>query len=105
MTRRIRLTPATSAVLDALAEDPRRWRHGYDLLAPTGLKSGSLYPILIRLGDRGLLEAVWERDAPPGRPPRHLYRLTAAGLELAREVREMDLARSSALRPRLRGAQ
>jgi DNA-binding PadR family transcriptional regulator len=48
-----------------------------------GLKAGSLYPILIRLSDRGLLEASWESDPPIGRPPRHLYRLTGAGLLLA----------------------
>ena len=70
-------------VLRALAAEPARWRHGYDLGAETGLKAGSLYPILIRLADRGLLEATWEDPAPQGRPPRHLYRLTPAGLELA----------------------
>jgi DNA-binding PadR family transcriptional regulator len=48
-----------------------------------GLKAGSLYPILMRLSDRGLLDAEWEADAPAGRPPRHLYRLNGAGLEYA----------------------
>jgi PadR family transcriptional regulator, regulatory protein PadR len=46
------------------------------------LQSGSLYPILVRLADRGLLETSWE----PGvgsRPPRHLYRLTVTGREYA----------------------
>jgi PadR family transcriptional regulator, regulatory protein PadR len=42
------------------------------------LKSGSLYPILVRLADRGLLETAWEQ-AEGSRPPRHLYRLSAAG--------------------------
>jgi hypothetical protein len=71
------------SVIQSLAADPARWRYGYDLGAETGLKAGSLYPILIRLADRGLLEAAWEESAPQGRPPRHLYRLTAAGRELA----------------------
>jgi DNA-binding PadR family transcriptional regulator len=66
-----------------LAADPAAWRHGYDVGLQTGLKAGSLYPILIRLADRGLLEARWEPAGPPGRPPRHLYRLTPAGLEVA----------------------
>lgn len=70
-------------VLRVLAGDPGRWRHGYDLGSETGLKAGSLYPILIRLADRGLLEAAWEDPLPQGRPPRHLYRLTPAGLNLA----------------------
>jgi PadR family transcriptional regulator PadR len=69
-------------ILRALAADPARWRYGYDLAAEVHLKSGSLYPILVRLADRGLLETSWE----PGvgsRPPRHLYRLTSAGREFA----------------------
>jgi DNA-binding PadR family transcriptional regulator len=67
-------------VLRALAADPAQWRYGYDLAAEVHLKSGSLYPILVRLADRSLLETSWE----PGvgsRPPRHLYRLTQAGRE------------------------
>ena len=70
-------------VIRALAADPSRWRHGYDLGTETGLKAGSLYPILVRLADRGLLEAAWEDPAPRGRPARHLYRLTPDGRELA----------------------
>src|SRR5690349_12335073 len=71
-------SPQAITVLRALAADPARWRYGYDLATEVNLKSGSLYPILVRLADRGLLEAFWE----PGidsRPPRHLYRLTSTG--------------------------
>jgi DNA-binding PadR family transcriptional regulator len=70
-------------VLTALAADPSAWRYGYELGQQVGLKAGSLYPILIRLCDRGLLEASWETDPPPGRPPRHLYRLTGDGVRPA----------------------
>jgi PadR family transcriptional regulator PadR len=66
-------------VLRALATEPTRWRYGYDLGNEVDLKSGSLYPILVRLADRGLLEASWESSVQ-GKPPRHLYRLTPAGL-------------------------
>ena len=86
MTRTRRPSPQTAAVLRALAAQPETWRHGYELGQEVGLKAGSLYPILIRLTDRGLLEAVWEADPPTGRPPRHLYRLTGAGTTLAAEV-------------------
>jgi DNA-binding PadR family transcriptional regulator len=72
-------TPAIN-VLRALAADPSRRRYGCDLGAEVHLKSGSLYPILVRLADRGLLEASWE-PGPEGRPPRHLYQLSAAGRE------------------------
>jgi PadR family transcriptional regulator, regulatory protein PadR len=76
-------SPQTTKVLAALATDPQRWRYGYELGAETELKAGSLYPILVRLADRGFLEARWEEAPPQGRPARHLYRLTAGGLELA----------------------
>ena len=69
-----------------------------------GLKAGSLYPILIRLCDRGLLESTWEDDPPPGRPPRHLYRLTADGLRWAAESATPAPSPAADRRPRLREA-
>jgi PadR family transcriptional regulator PadR len=86
VTRARQPSPQTAAVLRALAADPAQWRYGYELGQEVGLKAGSLYPILIRLSDRGLLESSWETDPPQGRPPRHLYRLTGAGLQLAAEL-------------------
>jgi PadR family transcriptional regulator PadR len=80
VTRSRRPSPQVIRVLEALATDPTRWRYGYDLATEVHLKSGSLYPILIRLADRSLLETSWEAG-PPGRPPRHLYRLTPTGRE------------------------
>ena len=78
-----RPSPQTIAVLQALAEHPTRWRYGYDLCSQLGVRAGTMYPILMRLADRGLLETDWETDPVPGRPPRHLYRLTGAGREYA----------------------
>jgi DNA-binding PadR family transcriptional regulator len=69
----------TLSVLAVLCASPSDWQHGYAIARGTGLKSGTLYPILIRLADRGLIEARWEEGQPAGRPRRHLYRLTAAG--------------------------
>jgi len=79
MTRVRRPSARTTAVLQALAEDPGRWRYGYELCSQLGMQAGSMYPILIRLADRGLLETGWETERVPGRPARHLYRLTGAG--------------------------
>ena len=76
----------TTAVVLALARDPTAWRYGYELCRQLGLKPGSLYPILVRLEDRGLLETVWETDAPAGRPRRHLYRMTGSGRAFAAEL-------------------
>ena len=83
MTRE-RFSRQTAALLAAMAAGHDAWHHGYELAKQTGLKSGSLYPILIRLADRGLVEARWEDDQPSGRPRRHLYRLTASGVAAAR---------------------
>jgi PadR family transcriptional regulator PadR len=66
-------------VLQALHESSTPWHYGYDLSGRTSLKSGTLYPILARLHDSGWLETKWEESSEPGRPPRHLYRLTAIG--------------------------
>lgn len=74
-----RPSPQTTAVLVALAGSPQAWFYGLEIAAATGLKSGSLYPILIRLAERGLLESQWLEPDKPGRPPRHAYRITGAG--------------------------
>ena len=69
----------TRVLLEELAAAPDDWRHGYELARATGLKSGTLYPLLIRLADRGYLEARWEAPGDGKARPRHLYRLTATG--------------------------
>jgi len=83
MSRRTAFSAQTLAVLAALAARPSDWRHGYDLARETGLKSGTLYPILVRLADREIVQACWEEGEPAGRPRRHLYRLTTDGLAAA----------------------
>ena len=87
-------------VLLALAADPTRWRYGYDLATEVSLKSGSLYPILVRLADRDLLETTWETDVPAGRPPRPLYRLTGSGRALATELAATTTAATATRRSR-----
>jgi PadR family transcriptional regulator, regulatory protein PadR len=86
VTRSRRLSAQATAVVLALAEEPAAWRYGYELCQALDLKAGSMYPILMRLADRGLLETTWESDPPAGRPPRHLYRLTGPGRTLAGEL-------------------
>ena len=70
-------------LLAGLCAHPQEWRHGYDLMKETGLLSGTLYPLLMRMADNGLVDAEWREPAQPGRPARHAYRLTAKGLALA----------------------
>ncbi|HEX8233241.1 MAG TPA: PadR family transcriptional regulator [Caulobacteraceae bacterium] len=98
MPRPAHASPQTLAVLSALLAEPAAWRHGLSLSKETGLKSGTLYPLLIRLADQGFLEARWLEPERPGRPARHAYRLTLSGVALARE----RTARARPLPPRLR---
>ena len=82
MIRKRALSGHARALLAALGARGG-WTHGYELIALTGIKSGTLYPLLIRLESQGLLEAEWQPPLAGGRPPRHAYRLTASGLRLA----------------------
>lgn len=58
------------SVLAALEADPSAWLHGYLIAKQTGLASGTLYPILIRLAERRLIEARWKDDQPRVGPER-----------------------------------
>jgi DNA-binding PadR family transcriptional regulator len=100
-----RLSPQTLGVLERFIEHPTAWRYGYELSRETGLKSGTLYPILMRLAKFSLLETKWVTTAD-GVPPRHTYRLTPNGVELVRDT----LARTTrstlkARRPALSGGR
>jgi DNA-binding PadR family transcriptional regulator len=92
MKSKRRASPQTASVVLALAADPQAWRHGYDLCQETGLKAGTMYPILIRLAGQGLLETAWEQTRVAGRPPRHLYRLSSSGWALAQDLALPDSA-------------
>ena len=89
----------TRGVLAALLDRRTEWRHGYELAKLAGLSSGTLYPLLIRLHERGLLEARWMESDRPGRPARHGYRLSAAGLAYARLLAQEDARLAPALGP------
>lgn len=82
MPRRKNISKQTKIVLRKLAAAPDAWRYGYDISQETGIKSGTLYPMLIRLQDQGLLVAEWRDADEPGRPRRHVYRLRASGRQL-----------------------
>ena len=54
------------------------------------VSSGTLYPLLMRLEECGILESEWETIEPKqmGRPRRRLYRITGSGAEFARTALE-----------------
>jgi DNA-binding PadR family transcriptional regulator len=93
-----RLSPQTLRVLERFIEQPTAWHYGYELSRDTGLKSGTLYPILMRLTKFSLLETKWV-TTEDGVPPRHTYRLTPKGGELVR-----SLSRSSSAAVKFRRA-
>jgi|SRR5215469_12664332 len=87
----MRLTPQLERVLSVFLEDPTVPRHGYDLMKAASLPSGTLYPMLARLEDEGLVSSKWGDAGPNGRPPRRNYLLTPEGARVARQ----ELAESS----------
>ena len=90
MGRKPNSSAQTRELLSAMMRHPRSWHYGYELSKLTGLKSGTLYPVLMRLGDQGLLESCWQEPEREGRPPRHAYRLTPNGIEFARTQSEPE---------------
>jgi PadR family transcriptional regulator, regulatory protein PadR len=96
----VKLTGPLERVLRAFLADATAPRYGYDLMKAARLPSGTLYPMLARLQDEGLVTSEWESrpggdgDAA-GRPPRKYYRLTGEGVRVAR----LELAQASAPAP------
>lgn len=85
---------AASLTAELLRSDAD-WRYGYDLMKATELGAGTLYPLLARLAARGWVETHWEERGEGGRPPRHLYRLTADGARGARALVDEDGRRAA----------
>ena len=88
MPRSARMTYPTAIVLFAVA---RGFRYGFDIIDASGLQSGTVYPVLRRLEDAGLLRSRWERVSAARaeqRPPRRYYQITGAGAEALREALE-----------------
>jgi len=100
-TMKIRRSPQTLRVLAEFLRTPKQWKYGYDISRSTGLKSGTLYPILLRLAEATLLETQWD-TSEVGKPPRHMYRLTPDGLEYAREL--VPSSQLSRMQPVFHGA-
>jgi PadR family transcriptional regulator, regulatory protein PadR len=86
MARKPNTSAQTRQLLSVMLRQPRTWQYGYEMSKQTGLKSGTLYPLLMRLSDQGLLDSQWQDPERPGTPPRHAYKLTASGLAIAREM-------------------
>jgi PadR family transcriptional regulator, regulatory protein PadR len=82
----MKLTGPLERVLRAFLADASARRYGYDLMKAARLPSGTLYPMLARLEDEGLVTSQWEPTPGDGsgRPPRKYYQLTGEGIRVAR---------------------
>ncbi len=89
----MKLTGSLERVLRVMITGPAAPHYGYDLMKAAKLASGTLYPMLARLQQEGLVDSEWEtqRQDAGGRPPRKYYRLTGEGLRVAR----LELAQAS----------
>jgi PadR family transcriptional regulator, regulatory protein PadR len=98
----VKLTVPLERVLRVFLEDQSAPRYGYDLMKAARLPSGTLYPMLARLQDQGLVSSRWERptDDDAGRPPRRYYQLTGEGARVARlELAHADRAARAGAQP------
>lgn len=83
----------TVAVLDVLLMNSASWMYGLEIAKLTMLKSGSLYPILIRCAERGFVDAKWVDPIETGRPPRHAYKIRPEGIRFLERHRDSGLDR------------
>jgi PadR family transcriptional regulator, regulatory protein PadR len=73
-----RLSDEAATVLRLFLDKPASERFGLEIIRLTGIRSGSLYPILHRFEERDLVVASWEDldlAAEQRRRPRRRYRL------------------------------
>jgi DNA-binding PadR family transcriptional regulator len=76
-----RITYPAACVLMALSKAKA---YGFDIMEATGLPSGTVYPLLRRFEDAGLVHSKWETPKQAyseARPRRRNYSLTRKGRE------------------------
>jgi PadR family transcriptional regulator, regulatory protein PadR len=81
MDKSFRITLPLLRVLKVMYSDMEGEHYGLSLSRATGLSNGTLYPILDRLEDAGLITGDWEAQ-PSGRRRRFFYRLTGEGIRV-----------------------
>jgi PadR family transcriptional regulator PadR len=83
-----RLSHQTLRVMSVFIERPKDSLAGSDIWKQTGMLSGTLYPILMRLERAGWLKSRWEvlETSEAGRPRKRLYSLTGVGYNKTRNA-------------------
>ena len=85
---KVRITPHVLRTIECILSISADEASGAVITRATGLPSGTLYPILLRLEAAGWVSSKWEKGDPAelGRPRRRFYRVTAKGAAHAREA-------------------
>jgi PadR family transcriptional regulator PadR len=88
MSKKVRLSEPTLKVLRFFMTEAAHRRSGAEIHVATGVSSGTLYPLLVRLEEAGWLSSQWEQIDPvqEGRPRRRYYSITGAGQLAARQA-------------------
>lgn len=90
----IRMSGPTLKVLRLFLEKPREQLSGAQISKQTGIGSGTLYPLLMRLESANWMTSEWEVIDPreAGRPRRRNYKLTGFGQQMAQtELRGLQM--------------
>ncbi|WP_414689195.1 PadR family transcriptional regulator [Nocardioides sp. PD653] len=95
-----RVSTSLLKVGTALLASPHSVHWGYELSRSTGVRAGTMYPILGRMLDSGWLHDGWEEPGSNGgRPPRRYYRLTEVGIaELTSLLAARSVPRSNGVK-------
>lgn len=105
----VKATAAAAAVLTEFLERPSEQLHGREIAAATGLSNGTVYPLLHRMEERGLLRSELAHrdgdrptvDGSPSRPVRR-YTLTDGAETTARAIVTERRRQATAYRPKQR---
>lgn len=98
-------TTTVLTVADAFLASPTERFWGYELSKTTGIRTGTLYPILTRFLNAGWITDGWEdTDEKTGerRPPRRYYTLSDAGAQALLSLTTQAKAEARARRSRRR---
>ena len=99
------LTHTSALILQAIAAG---YRYGFDVMAATGLPSGTVYPALRRLERSRLVRSSWEQPSSAHkqqRPARRYYEITQVGRRSLADAVQRFSYLERAIPPNLSGAE
>ena len=103
MNQIVRVTKPTLKVLEFISSLDGGSTWGFEIVRATGLKTGTVYPILDRLESMSWLESYWEEASERTGPRRRLYRLNQVKseeiLSLLKANTDQPLIRRSNTKP------